>query len=103
MTGPNCYLLPHLVPMKMKPLLSNSIGRKRRGLGSAVKFAMKFPACLSISLLLLSIPLGRAAESEPVIAGIGQPLAANASRLVEALDLMGAPLSAALKKRLTEA
>ena len=41
---------------------------------------------------MVLVHAGRAAEPEPVIPVAAQPLAANVSRLIDALDFLGAPL-----------
>jgi hypothetical protein len=70
------------------------------------------PAMLRISLALLALiatgtgplPLARAVDPPPVIAGVeGQPLAENVKRLLKALEFLGAPLDAELTKALTQA
>jgi hypothetical protein len=58
---------------------------------------------LSAALGTASIQTGRAAEPEPVVPVAAQPLAANVTRLVEALDLMGAALPVDVRKSLAEA
>ena len=58
---------------------------------------------LSAGLGTLSIQSGHAAEPEPVIPVTAQPLAANVTRLVEALDFMGASLSPDVKRSIAEA
>jgi hypothetical protein len=58
---------------------------------------------------LLSVAAGlvngvsRAAELEPVVPVAAQPLTANAQRLVEALDFLGAPLAPDVKRSVGEA
>ena len=44
----------------------------------------------------------RAADLEPVVPVVAQPLAANVTRLVEALDFLGASLPADVKRSLAE-
>ena len=61
---------------------------------------------LSLTLALLLGAAGsslRAADLPPVVAVEGQPLAANAERLLKALDFLGAPAPAATAKELTAA
>jgi hypothetical protein len=53
--------------------------------------------------VLLSVPPGYAAEPEPVLPVAAQPLAANVTRLVEALDFLGASLPAGVRQSLAEA
>ena len=60
-------------------------------------------AAVSAALGALSIQTGHAAEPEPVIPVAAQPLAANITRLVEALDFMGASLPADVTKSLAQA
>src|SRR5687768_13556764 len=57
----------------------------------------------SILLAALLIEACRAAESEPVVPVAAQPLAANVTRLMEALDFLGASLPTAVKRSLSEA
>jgi hypothetical protein len=64
---------------------------------------LKFAALLSVGIGAASIQIGRAAEPEPVIPVAAQPLAANVTRLVEALDFMGASLPSNVKKSVTQA
>src|SRR6266404_5677081 len=45
----------------------------------------------------------RAAGPEPFLPVAGQPLAANVTRLVEALDFLGAPLPETVRQTLAEA
>jgi hypothetical protein len=60
---------------------------------------------LSLALLALSVlPVAaRAADPPPVVDVEGQPVAANAERLVKALDFLGAPLPAEAGKALAKA
>ncbi|MBA4067593.1 MAG: hypothetical protein C0501_28590 [Isosphaera sp.] len=62
----------------------------------------RLPAAL---LALFALPTASpAADPPPVVAGVeGQPLAANAARLVKALDFLGAPLPAGPAKALAKA
>src|SRR5262245_436013 len=64
---------------------------------------------LSLTLLALVVtggfrpPLATAADPPPVVAVEGQPFAANAGRLMKALDFLGAPLPADAAKELAKA
>jgi len=58
---------------------------------------------LSAGVGALFLQTGRGAEPEPVVPVAAQPLAANVTRLVEALDFMGASLSPDVKQLLAEA
>jgi hypothetical protein len=60
---------------------------------------------LSAVLALLAVaPAAIAVDQPPIVAGVeGQPLAANAARLVKALDFLGAPLPAEPAKALAKA
>ena len=60
-------------------------------------------AALSTALGVACIQTGHAAEAEPVVPVPAQPLAANVTRLVEALDFIGASLPADARKLLAEA
>src|SRR5262245_17947078 len=60
-------------------------------------------AVLSVAIGSLLIQTSRAAEPEAVVPVAAQPLAANALRLVEALDFLGASLPVDLKQSLGEA
>jgi len=61
-------------------------------------------AALLVATIALSIACScRAADAEPVVPVAAQPLAANVTRLVEALDFLGASLPADLKKSVAEA
>jgi len=53
--------------------------------------------------LLLCLFTARAAELPPVIEVEGQPLAANAKRLMQALDFLGAPVSNEVREKLETA
>ena len=61
---------------------------------------------MKLSWLLLAALLlqtGRAASAEAVVPVAGQPLAANATRLIEALEFLGTPLPAPMTRSLAEA
>jgi len=58
---------------------------------------------LAAALGTLLVHSSRAVEPEPVVPVAAQPLAANVTRLMEALDLLGAPLPADVKQSLAEA
>ena len=60
-------------------------------------------AALFSAAVLTFVRPCRAAEPEPVIPVAAQPLAANVTRVVEALDFLGASLPANVKQSLTEA
>ncbi|MSU35756.1 MAG: hypothetical protein EXS36_11760 [Pedosphaera sp.] len=66
-------------------------------------------SCALFTVLLASVISSRlihrcsAAEPEPIVPVAPQPLAANVTRLVEALDFLGASLPAAVKHTLAEA
>ena len=64
---------------------------------------LKLAALLSVGIGASSIQTGHAAEPEPVVLVAAQPLAANVTRLVEALDFIGAALPEDVKKSLAEA
>ncbi|HMJ64952.1 MAG TPA: CehA/McbA family metallohydrolase, partial [Candidatus Binatia bacterium] len=63
---------------------------------------LKSAALLSIAIGTGLVQTGRAAETETVPVA-GQPLAANVTRLVEALEFLGASLPGGVKKSLSEA
>src|SRR5213593_4512778 len=48
-------------------------------------------SCACFAALWFAVHAGRAAEREPFVPVAAQPLAANVSRLVQALDFLGAP------------
>jgi hypothetical protein len=58
---------------------------------------------LTTAIGVLPSPRCRAAATEPVVPVAAQPLAANVSRLVEALDFLGASLPPDVQKSLAEA
>src|SRR5262245_37317937 len=59
---------------------------------------------LALVLLIGLVPIASAADPVPVVAGVeGQPLAANAERLVKALDFLGRPMAAEPAKQLAQA
>ena len=60
-------------------------------------------AVLWAALASLLIQLCRAAEIDPVVPVAAQPLAANVTRLVEALNFLGASLPVSVKQSLAEA
>ena len=64
---------------------------------------LRLAALSAAALGMSSIQSGPAAEPEPVIPVAAQPLAANVTRVVEALDFMGAALPGDVKKSLAEA
>jgi hypothetical protein len=49
------------------------------------------------------VPVGKSAAPSTIVAVDGQPLAANVARVVEALELLGAPLPAGLQRELAQA
>src|SRR2546428_6431807 len=62
-----------------------------------------FRAIALCAVLLPPAMLCRAAELEAVVPVAAQPLSANVTRLVEALDFLGAPLPADVRTSLAEA
>ena len=70
---------------------------------------MKTKRCLLLAALFLAmidsglVHHSHAAAAEPVVPVAAQPLAANVTRLVEALDFLGASLPADVKKSLAQA
>jgi hypothetical protein len=77
----------------VKPSAVDDLSRRRFRLAAVLLFAGAS----------MSLPFCRAAEPGTVVPVAPQPLAANASRLVEALDFMGASLPADVQRSLAEA
>src|SRR2546423_15635204 len=64
---------------------------------------LTFLAALFAAIAPLIMETSRAAEREPFVPVAAQPLAANVTRLIEALDFLGASLPADAKNSLAEA
>lgn len=60
-------------------------------------------AQLASLLVILAVTTAEAIELPPVVEVEGQPLAANAQRLMQALDFLGAPLAAEARAKLRDA
>ena len=63
---------------------------------------LRYAVAISASIATL-VTTGHGADLETIVPVAGQPLAANVTRLIEALDFLGAALPADLKKSLAQA